>query len=252
MMRVLFYKEIKEHVISIKGLWIYFALSVLFSLLVFSFVTFKELSFLAQVEVNITFLKVLLGIGILISIIIGSTMISNEKERGTLESLMLTPLSNLKLIFVKAAVICVFWLGILVISSPYFYALTYGTQLLPSLFFLLFVIGTFLVLGFSLLSLAFSAWLSSTKNATLLSIVVFLIAMLPMFLSTKMKKAGFAYVIDRSSPVSSTLLAAKDLMINKFGISIIALDILPVFLFFIVSILALLLAGRNINLLEGE
>ncbi len=252
MMSALFYKEIKEHVLSRKGLWIYFALSILFSAMAFSFVTFKELSLLAQVEVNMTFIKILLGVGILISIIIGSTMISNEKEQGTLESLLLTPLSNFQIIVVKAATICVFWFGVLIISLPYFYALTYGTQLLPTVFTLILIIGTFLVLGFSLLSLAFSAWFSSTKNATLLSIVIFLITILPMFLSTKMKKAGFAYVIDRSSPISSTLLAAKDLLINKFGMSTIFLDVLPVFIFFIVAVVILLIASRNIKLIGGE
>jgi ABC-2 type transport system permease protein len=252
MMRALFYKEIKEHVLSRKGLWIYFALSILLSALAFSFVTFKELSLLAQVEVNITFIKILLGVGILVSIIIGSTMISNEKEQGTLESLLLTPLSNATIIFVKAAAICVFWLGVFVISLPYFYALTYRTHLLSTVLPFLFIVGTLLVLGFSLLSLAFSTWFSSTKNATLLSIVIFLITLLPMFLSTKMKKAGFAHLIDRASPISSTLLAAKDLLINKFGMSIIFLDVLPVFIFFIIAIFVLLLASRNIKLLGGE
>ena len=114
----------KGHVLSRKGLWIYFALSILFSAMAFSFVTFKELSFLAQVEVNMTFLKILLGVGILISIIIGSTMISNEKEQGTLESLLMTPLSNFQIIVVKAASICVFWFRLITISLPYFYALT--------------------------------------------------------------------------------------------------------------------------------
>ena len=150
MMRALFYKEMKEHVLSRKGLWIYFALSILLSAMAFSFVTFKELSLFAQVEVNMTFLKIVLGVGILISIIIGSTMISNEKEQGTLESLLLTPLSNLKIMMVKAATICVFWLGILLISLPYFFALTYGTQLLPTVFALILILGTLLVLGFSL------------------------------------------------------------------------------------------------------
>ena len=138
------------------------------------------------------------------------------------------------------------------ISLPYFYALTYGTHLLSTVLALILILGTLLVLGFSLLSLAFSTWFSSTKNATLLSIVIFLITLLPMFLSTKMKKAGFAYLLDRASPISSTLLAAKDLLINKFGMSTILLDVLPVFIFFIIAIFILLLASRNIKLLGGE
>ena len=79
-------------------------------------------------------------------------MISNEKEQGTLESLLLTPLSNLKIMMVKRQLFCVFWFGVLLISLPYFFALTYGTQLLPTVFALILILGTLLVLGFSLFS----------------------------------------------------------------------------------------------------
>ena len=67
-----------------------------------------------------------------------------------------------------------------------------------------------------------------------------------------MKKAGFAYILDRTSPISSTLLGAKDLLINKLGMSTILLDVLPVFIFFIIAIIVLLLASRNIKLIGGE
>ena len=77
-------KEIREHVISRKGMWIFFAISILFSGLTYSFISVKELSLLAQVEVTMTFMKLLIGISILFSIILGSTMVSGEREQGTL------------------------------------------------------------------------------------------------------------------------------------------------------------------------
>ena len=73
-------KEIRENVLSKKSLWIYFAVALLF-IVSFSFVSVKELSLLAQVEVNMTFMKVVLGISILVSIIIGSTMYAGEREK---------------------------------------------------------------------------------------------------------------------------------------------------------------------------
>ena len=121
--------------LSRKGLWIYFALSILLSAMAFSFVTFKELSLLAQVEVNMTFLKIVLGVGILISIIIGSTMISNEKEQGTLESLLLTPLSNLKIIrWLKRQPFVYFGLAFSLISLPYFLCLNVWNTIITDRF----------------------------------------------------------------------------------------------------------------------
>lgn len=251
-MNSLIVKEIKEHVFSRKGVWIFFAISLLFSGLSYSFISVKELSLLAQVEVNMTFMKALIGISILISIILGSTMVSGEREQGTLESLLLTPISKVKIILSKVLGILVFWFMISLISIPYFYALTYGTDLLFSVLAFLYVIGLPLVVSFSLLSLSFSSWISSSKNATLLSIVLFLVTAIPMFLSTTMKKSGFAHLVDILSPVSASMVAMKDWLVNKQGISTILVDSLPVMTFLIISMVCLLYASKKIDFLGDE
>ncbi|TFB21423.1 hypothetical protein E3U55_08920 [Filobacillus milosensis] len=245
-------KEIREHVFSRKGVWIFFAISILFSGLTYSFISVKELSLLAQVEVNMTFMKALIGISILVSIILGSTMVSGEREQGTLESLLLTPLSKVKIILSKVVGILVFWLIISVISIPYFYALTYGTNMLLTILSYLYLIGLPLVISFSLLSLAFSTWISSSKNATLLSIVLFLVTAIPMFLSTTMKKSGFAHLVDLLSPVSASMLTLKDWLVNRLGFFFIFMDSLPVLCFLAISIICLFYASKKMDFLGGE
>ncbi|MGX2957889.1 ABC transporter permease [Peribacillus sp. JNUCC 23] len=245
-------KEIREHVLSRKGVWIFFAISILFSGLTYSFISVKELSLLAQVEVNMTFMKALIGISILVSIILGSTMVSGEREQGTLESLLLTPLSKMKVILAKVIGILAFWLIISIISIPYFYALTYGTKMLFTILAYLYLIGLPLVISFSLLSLAFSSWISSSKNATLLSIIVFLVTAIPMFLSTTMKKSGFAHLVDSLSPVSSSMLTLKDWLVNKLSTFTILMDSLPVLCFLIISIICLSYASKKMDFLGGE
>ena len=245
-------KEIREHVISRKGMWIFFAISILFSGLTYSFISVKELSLLAQVEVTMTFMKLLIGISILFSIILGSTMVSGEREQGTLESLLLTPISKVKIIFAKVVGILVFWLLISFISIPYLFALTYGTNLLGTILLFMYVIALPLVMSFSLLSLAFSSWISSSKNATLLSIVLFLVTAIPMFLSTTMKKSGFAHLVDTVSPVSSSMLTMKDWLLNKLSVTTIMVDSLPVLAFFIIAVGCLLYASKKMSLLGGE
>lgn len=245
-------KEMKEHVLSRKGVWIYFAISLLFSGLAYSFISVKELSLLAQVEVNMTFIKVLIGISVLVSIILGSTMVSGEREQGTLESLLLTPLSKMKIIIAKVIGIVLFWLIISIISLPYFYALTYGTNMLPTVLTYLYLIAFPVVIGFALLSLAFSSWISSTKNATLLSIILFIVTAIPMFLSTTMKKAGFAHIVTKISPISTSMNAMKDLMVNKLGASALFIDVVPILIFVGLSIGLLVFASKKISFLGGE
>jgi len=245
-------KEIKENVLSKKGLWIYFAIALLFSGLSFSFISVKELSLLAQVEVNMTFMKVMIGISVLVSLVIGSNMFSGEKEQGTLESLLLTPLSRMEITLAKVIGIVVFWLLISILSLPYFFALTLGTDLFVKIIAFMYLIGLPLVISYSLLSIAFSAWLSSTKNAMLMSIVIFIVTAIPMFLSTTMKKAGFAYLIDRMSPISSSMLAMKDYLVNKLPLSIIFVDVLPVIGLVMIGIASVYYASNNLDFKGGE
>src|SRR4051812_3298356 len=72
-------KETKEHIFSRKGIGFLFFVTLLMSILSFSFISVKELSLLDQPTVVMTMLKLLLGINILISMVIGSTMIAGEK-----------------------------------------------------------------------------------------------------------------------------------------------------------------------------
>ncbi|WP_391119729.1 ABC transporter permease [Psychrobacillus sp. L3] len=252
MIAALIRKEIKENVFSKKSLWIYFAVTILFSGLALSFVSVKELNLLAQVEVNMTFMKVVLGISILVTIIIGSNMYAGERERETLESLLLSPLSRVQITFGKLVGLLLFWFIISLLSLPYFYALAMGTDIFMKAVVFLYFICFPLVIGFSALSLGFSAILSSTKSSTLLAFVLFLVTAIPMFLSTTMKKSGFAHIVDTISPLSRSMLTLKDYFVNRLGFMVLMVDLLPVLIFLIISIAILLFANNKITLKGGE
>ena len=252
MIAALIGKEIKENVFSKKSLWIYFAVTLLFSGLALSFVSVKELSLLAQVEVNMTFMKVVLGISILVTIIIGSNMYAGERERETLESLLLSPLSKAQITFGKLVGLLLFWFIISLLSLPYFFALSMGTDIFVKALVFLYLICFPLVIGFAALSLGFSAILSSTKSSTLLSFVLFLVTAIPMFLSTTMKKSGFAHIVDTVSPLSRSMLTLKDYFVNRLGFTVLMVDLLPVLVFLILSIALLLFANNKISLKGGE
>ncbi|NIK76797.1 ABC-2 type transport system permease protein [Paenibacillus castaneae] len=245
-------KETKEHIFSRKGIGFLFIVSILLSIMSFGFISVKELSLLDQPSIVMTTFKLLLGINILISMVIGSTMVAGEKEKGTLESLLLTPLTKRKIIIGKLIAILVFWLTVTLISLPYFIVLSNGTSMLPTILFYLYVVGTVLVISFSSIALIFSTILASTKNAMIVGLMIFLITLVPMFLSTTMKKAGFAKLIQSYSPISASMKTMKDLFINKLGALDILVGMVPVFVFFVLALSVSLLISKKVDFLGGE
>jgi ABC-2 type transport system permease protein len=245
-------KEAKEHIFSRKGLGFLFIVSLLLSMMSFGFISVKELSLLDQPTVVMTAFRLLLGINILIAMVIGSTMIAGEKEKGTLESLLLTPLTKRKIVIGKLLAILVFWLVVTLISLPYFIVLSLGTSMMPTILFYLYIVGTILVISFSSIALIFSTILASTKNAMIVGLLIFLVTLVPMFLSTTMKKAGFAKFINTYSPISASMKSMKDLFINKLGTSDIVPGLLPVLVFFLLTVMAAMLITRKVDFLRGE
>jgi len=245
-------KEIKSQALSQKGIWIYLAVTLLMSCLSVAFISVKELSLLAQSEVLVTFLKLFMAISVLLVIILGATMFSSEKEQGTLENLLLTPLSKLNIAVAKVIGILSFWLILSLLALPYIYALTFGTDLFIKVIALMYFVGLLLVCSFTCVSIAISAFLSSTKNATLLSIMVFLITALPVFLSTATKKFGIAHFLDQTSPISTSQLTIKNYLVNKYGLLVVFSNVIPVIFFIVVSILILIYASSKLTLKEGE
>jgi ABC-2 type transport system permease protein len=245
-------KEIRENILSFKGiLWMMMA-TIMFSCLTYSFITVKEMSILAQASVISTFMQVVLGFGLLLTIIFAASSISNEKEQGTLESLMLTPLSKGKLIASKWVSVLAIWLTIALIATPYVMTLAGGTPLHAVIILFLFGFATLFAASFAAFALAVSSLLHSSKNAIMIAVAVFLVFALPAFLATTMKKTGFGKIIDSISPLSGAKTIMKDMFINKQSMSHIFHDALSIFGFAIFALLLLRYATKKLTLLEGE
>jgi ABC-2 type transport system permease protein len=248
----LFIKEIKENIASFKGLlWMMMA-TIMFSALTYSFITVKELSILAQASIISTFMQVVLGFGLLLTIIFAASSISNEKEQGTLESLLLTPLSKGKLVASKFMSILAIWLMIAIIATPYVITLAGGTSLQAVIILFLFGFATLFTASFTAFALALSSLLHSSKNAIMIAVAIFLIFALPAFLGTTVKKVGFGKIIDSISPLSGANNIMKDMFINKLSTSYILNDAISIIVFAVLALIFLRFATKKLTLLGGE
>lgn len=245
-------KEINENFFAMKGLLWLFVVAILFSGMTYSFITVKELSLLAQSEVIVTISKMIMGVSLLITIILASVSFSNEKEQSTLESLMLTPVSNLKIAHGKLFGVLFMWLMISVVSIPYILTLSYGTSLGITVIFFILVAGILVNTIFALLAMTLSILMESSKNAMITSIVMFLITAIPAFLSTTMKKVGFGMILEKVSPLSNVTNLMKGIIINRQDLFSLTPFIIPLIIYIVIAYVALKVAVNKFSFEGGE
>ena len=107
---IVFGQELRDLWLGGRGLVLSFAFSVLLSVIAYLVATNRALNFLEQREaLNLT-LQVAIAVGALLSLLAAADAVSGERERGTLESLLLAPVSQRQLTGGKLAAALTLWL----------------------------------------------------------------------------------------------------------------------------------------------
>lgn len=245
-------KEIKENFYAMKGnMWL-IIVAIIFSIMSYSFVSVKELSLLAQTEVIVTMGKLIVALGLLITIILASVSFSNEKEESTLESLLLTPTPKIHLAIGKLTGVLMMGLLVFIVSLPYIITLSYGTGLVMRAALFILLIGSILAFSYACISISLSILLGSSKNAIITSIIFFILTGLPSFLSTSIKKGGFGAVIEKISPLSNTFNLMKAVIIEKQGFAGMLKFVIPILIFSVLSYMFLVYGTKKIAFKGGE
>lgn len=252
MKTVIFKKELRENLIAFKGIVWLFIITLLLSAMAYSFVGVKEMSLLAQTEMMVTFGKLVLGLGLLMSIILSSISFSSEREQSTLESLLLTPIAKVQMALGKLGAILMMWFFTFLLAIPYFVVLSAGTLTLRPMLLFLFVMGTVVTFLFACISMALSILMGSSKGAMMTSIIVFLISVVPMFLSSTMTKAGLGALLDKVSPVSNALNLMKEMVLTQSSTTHWLPFIFPVIIVGILAYVFLLYGVRRLGFEGGE
>src|SRR5213083_246951 len=119
-------QELRDLCLGGRALVLAFAFSVLLSVITYLAATNTALNFLEQRQsVNLT-LQVAVAVGALLALLVAADAISGERERGTLESLLLTPAPRGELVSGKLLAALSLWLCALVVTVPYVWFLGRG------------------------------------------------------------------------------------------------------------------------------
>src|SRR5215218_8381548 len=207
-------QECRDLWTSGRGLILLFLFSVLLSAVTYLTSTNQALNFLEQRESVNLVLQLAVAVGVLVTLVVSADAISGERERGTLESLLITPVSRRSIIAGKLIAALTMWFATFLATVPYVWVLARGVGILSEALALGFCVGTLVAVGLGSIGLLISGVCNSNKTSIAASIFLLLILFAPTQLPSGLPQGWFFEVLLRANPVASALAYISSMLVE--------------------------------------
>lgn len=156
-----------------------------------------------------------IAFGVLIGLIIGADSISGERERLTLESLLLTPVGSRQILIGKFFAGISPWFAGLAITIPLLAVLAQGDEILGPAVFWGSLVGSLLALSFAGLGMLVSSWSNSNKTSVSVSLTLYIVSFIPTQLQGGAQKGAMGYLLKRVNPMESVNHFLENVLVNN-------------------------------------
>jgi ABC-2 type transport system permease protein len=210
-------QELRDLWLAGRGLPLTLAFSLLVSVITYLGATNQALNFLERREtVNLT-VQVAVAVGALLAMLVAADAISGERERGTLESLLLAPVSRRSLAAGKLLAALSLWLAALVVAVPYLWFLARGVGAFGDAVGAASIAGTLVAVTFTALGLVISSLSRSNRLSLSVSLFTLLALYTPTQLPAGAKQGWTAELLLRVNPVTAAEHYIGKVVINQHG-----------------------------------
>jgi ABC-2 type transport system permease protein len=196
-------QELRDLWLGGKGLWLSLAFSVVLSVIAYLAATNESLNFLEQREAVSLMVQVAIAIGSMLALLAAADAVSGERERGTLESLLVTPVPRLALTAGKLLAAFTLWLAAFVVMTPYVWLLGRGVGLVDEALAAGFVVGTLLAVFVASLGFVTSVFAGSNRVSLSLSLFLLLALFLPTQLPAGAQKGWAGELLLQINPITA-------------------------------------------------
>ena len=198
-------QELRDLWLGGRGLLLVFAFSLLLSIIAYLTATNQALNFLEQREsVNLT-LQVGIAVGSLLALLAAADAISGERERSTLESVLLTPIRRVDFVEGKLLAALSLWFAAFVVTIPYVWFLGrgIGLGLVRDSLVVGIVVGTLLAIFLASFGIIVSVFARSNRVSLSLSLFLLLAVFAPTQLPSSATKGWAGDLLLRANPVTA-------------------------------------------------
>ena len=217
-LKTLVEKECIEEIISPRGAALYLVGCGVLSVFSLLLVSNTELSLLDNAQAIYMMSSIIIALALMISVIRGSDGFAGERERETLETLLITPVSPAEVAIAKLMGLIFSWLVLFIISIPYLWAVGSTGQNLISALQYLFISGTLLVVIFGGFTLAISARMRTFKGTMSIGLTAFLLSGSPILLGPSLRQSTVGRFIDLLNPFANALNMLDSVIVDSLGV----------------------------------
>ncbi len=229
-----------------------FAFSFLLSVIAYLVATNTDLNFLEQRESVSLVLQVATAVGALLALLVAGDAISGERERGTLETMLLTPASRRQIATGKLLAALSLWVAAFVVTVPYVWRLGSGAGVVADAIAAGLVVGTLLAVFLASLGIVISLFSGSNRFSLSLSLFLLLALFAPSQLPSSAEKGWAGNLLMRFNPVTAGEHFIGRIVVNGHSWSEDATWLVsPVAAAVVFAVLAPLAAGRCMALRGG-
>jgi len=201
---LVFTRELADLWIGGKALYLVLIYSMLLGILVYVLSFNSELSLIPPKEMVYEMLKNAMAVSLFISLIIGADSLSGERERSTLEGLLLTPTSRRQIVVGKFLAGISAWPAAFAIAIPYLYVVSQGDEVLGPAILWGGLLGSVLVPAYTSLGMLVSFWSSSNKTSYFVSLGIYMLFLVPAQLPGRAQTGAAGQFLQWVNPVAAT------------------------------------------------
>lgn len=213
--RIILKTELADLWIGGKALYLILAFSVLLGIETFVLATNFELSLFTPQEMVFEIIKSAIQVSLLIGLIIGADSISGERERATLEGLLLTPASRRQIVLGKFLAALSAWPVALVITIPFMALLSQGNAVFGQAVLWGALVGVLLIPAFTALGMIVSIQCNSNKTSFFISLGTFVVFILVGQVLGSTKIGEFGQLLQWLNPIPAGFDFLSKLLVSN-------------------------------------
>jgi ABC-2 type transport system permease protein len=245
-------QELRDLWLAGRALAMMLAFSVLLSVTTYLVATNQALNFLEQREAVDLTLQIGVAVGALIVLLGAADALSGERERGTLETLLLTPAPRRDLVIGKGLAALSLWLAAFAIVVPYVLFIGRGVGIVGVALISGFAVGTLLAVFLAGLGLLISAVAGSNRMSLSISLFVLLALYAPNQMPTGAQQGWAGDLLLRIDPFSAGLHYLGRIVVDAYSAGQDASWLLSTVIAAVLATAGALVLGGRVTLRAGE
>jgi ABC-2 type transport system permease protein len=210
-------QELRDLWVGGRGLVLTLGFSVLIGLIAYLSATNQAINFLEQREAVSLTLQVGIAVGSLLALLGAADTVSGERERGTLETLLLTPVSRLGLCGGKLLAALSLWVAAFCVTAPFVWFLGRGLGVVWQALLSGVVVGTLLAVFVASLGVVISVLSSSNRVSLSLSLFVLLALFAPTQLPPGAQKGWLGDLLIQANPFAAGLRYVDRIIVRGYS-----------------------------------